>query len=276
MQMCRFTDEQWNNLKVILIDHRDRFTDDQWKTVFHLLSENRLNDEQFRIFVDMLDTSTQKLVLLHAGGGKGKTFVTCKIFEELALCNEICHCTCPTGVGALHLKQEQTFHCVFRTWTPSLSAGTAIDEIFKSLGGNQLNMVVVDEVSMLSKQFIVLLNTRLQSMYNSDQTFVGISILLIGDFIQLPVTTGRDPWSAMYGTVTGNDGNAHNLFQQFCVKELSVNMQPSDCKIHMQQVASFRTLPQVYPSEKRTADDNILYKPITKEIVDGVTHDPIG
>ncbi len=113
---------------MILVDHRDGFTDDQWKTVFHLLSENRLNDKQFRIFVDMLDTSTQKLILFHAGGGTGKTFVTSKIFEELALHNKICHCTCPTRVGALHLPQGQTFHSVFRTWTPSLSAGTAIDE----------------------------------------------------------------------------------------------------------------------------------------------------
>jgi hypothetical protein len=45
--------------------------------VDYLLSENRMNDEQFGLFVDMLDTSTQKLVLLHAGGGTGKTFVTC-------------------------------------------------------------------------------------------------------------------------------------------------------------------------------------------------------
>jgi hypothetical protein len=72
IQLCHSTDEQWNSLKVILIDHRDRFTDDQWKTVFHLLSENALNNEQLGIFVDMLDTSTQKLVLLHAGGGSGK------------------------------------------------------------------------------------------------------------------------------------------------------------------------------------------------------------
>jgi hypothetical protein len=55
--------------------------------VFHVLSENMLNDKQFGIFVDMLDTSTQKLVLLNAGGGTGKTFVTCKNFEELALRN---------------------------------------------------------------------------------------------------------------------------------------------------------------------------------------------
>ncbi len=84
----------------------------------------------------MLDTSTQKLVLLHAGGGTGKTFLTCKIFEELPRQNEFFCCTCPTGVGALHLPQGLTFHSVFKTWTPSLNAGTAIDEIFKSLGGN--------------------------------------------------------------------------------------------------------------------------------------------
>jgi hypothetical protein len=95
------------------------------KLFFHLLSENKLNNEQFGIFIDTLDTSTQKLVLLHAGGGTGKTFVTCKIFEELALRNEICNCTYPNGVGASHLPQGQTFHSVFRTWTPSLRAGTS-------------------------------------------------------------------------------------------------------------------------------------------------------
>ncbi len=160
MQLYHFTDEQWNNLKAILTDNRDGFTDDQWKMVNHLLSQNRLNDEQFGFFVDMLDTSTQKTVLLHASGGTGKTFVTCKIFEELARQNKICHCTCPTGVGALHLPQGQTFHSVFKTWTPRLGAGTATDEIFKSLGGNQLKMVMVDEV-LLSAQFLVILDTRL-------------------------------------------------------------------------------------------------------------------
>jgi hypothetical protein len=216
----------------------------------------------------------KKIVLLHAGGRTGKNFVTCKIFEELALCNEICNCTCPTRVGALHLLQGQIFHSVFRTWTPSLSAGTVIDEIFKSLAENQLKMVMVDEFSMLSAQFFVPLDTRLCSMYNSDQTFGGISILLIGDFIQLPVRTERDLWNVMYGTISGNNGTAHNLFQQFCAKELTVNIQSSECKIHMQRVAGFRALPQVYSSgQKWTAEDSKLYKPITKDIVDGVTHE---
>ncbi len=39
-------------------------------------------------------------------------------------------------------------------------------------------------------------------------------------------------------------------------------------------MAGFRTLPQVYPlGPKWTAEDNKLYKPITKDIVDGVTHE---
>ena len=63
-------------------------------------------------------------------------------------------------------------------------------------------------------------------MYNHNQSFGGISVLLIGDFIQLPVTTGRDLWSIMYGTVSGNDGTARELFQQFCVIKLTKTLDP--------------------------------------------------
>jgi hypothetical protein len=66
MQMCHLTDEQWNNCKAILYCHKDGFTD--CYKLSDLLSEIRLNNEQFSIFVDMLDTSRQKLEFLHAGG----------------------------------------------------------------------------------------------------------------------------------------------------------------------------------------------------------------
>jgi hypothetical protein len=50
------------------------------------------------------------------------------------------------------------------------------------------------------------------------------NLATLNGFIQLPVTTGCDLWSVMYGTVSGNYDNACNLFQQFCVKELTVNI----------------------------------------------------
>ncbi len=155
------------------------------------------------------------------------------------------------GFGASHLPQGQTFHRVFRTWMPSLNASTAIDDIFKSLGGNRVKIVVVDEVSVLNTKFLVLLDTWLWSMYNLYGLFGCISILLIGDFIQLLVTTGHNLWSVMYGTVKGDDGTAPNLFQQCHVHELVANLQAPDCVIHMQRVAAFHALPVVYPTEKK-------------------------
>jgi hypothetical protein len=108
-------------------------------------------------------------------------------------------------------KDKRTDGQIFAHYSGISSHSLRGVRIFKSLGGKQLKMVV-DEVSMLSAQLLVLLDTRLQLMYKPDQTFGGISVLLIGDFIQLPVTTGHDLWSILYGTVSGNDGTARELF----------------------------------------------------------------
>jgi hypothetical protein len=111
-------------------------------------------------------------------------------------------------------------------------------------------------------------------MYNPDGLFGGISILLIGDFIQLPVTAGRNLWCVMYGTVNGNNATEQNLFHQFHVHELTANMQAADCVLHMQRVAVFHALLLVYPTrQKWSAKDNANDKPITQDIVDGVTHE---
>ncbi len=55
------------------------------------------------------------------------------------------------------------------------------------------------------------------SRWAGPPTFRGISILIIGDFIQLPVSTGHDLWSVMYVNVSGKDGTARDLFQHFFV-----------------------------------------------------------
>jgi hypothetical protein len=78
----------------------------------------------------------------------------------------------------------------------------------------------------------------------------------------------------MYGTVYGNNATAKNLFQHFHVHELMANMQASDCVIHMQRVAAFCALPLVHPTKQKwSAKNNAHYKPITQDIVDGVTHE---
>jgi hypothetical protein len=78
----------------------------------------------------------------------------------------------------------------------------------------------------------------------------------------------------MYGTVNGNDATVQNLFQNFHFHELTANMRAANCVIHMQWVAAFHALPLVYSTrQKWSAKDNAHYKPITQDIVDGVTHE---
>ncbi len=98
--------------------------------------------------------------------------------------------------------------------------------------------------------------------------------MLLGDFIQLPVVTGCNLWSIMYGNVNGNDATAWNLFQQFHIHDLKTNMQAAECKTHTWCIQAFHALPPKYPSgNKWSAIDNENYKPITQDIIDGVTHE---
>ena len=98
--------------------------------------------------------------------------------------------------------------------------------------------------------------------------------MLIGDFVQLPVTSGRDLWSVMYGNVTGNDATSRNLFQLFRIHELTTNMRAADCITHTRRVAAFRKLTSTYPSgHKWSAEDNKHYQPITEDILKGITQE---
>jgi hypothetical protein len=98
--------------------------------------------------------------------------------------------------------------------------------------------------------------------------------MLLGDFIQLPVVTGCNLWSIMYGNVNEDDATARNLFQQFHIHELKTNMQAAEYKTHTPRVQAFRALPSKYPSGHTwSAIDNENYKPITQDICDGVTHE---
>ena len=53
-------------------------------------------------------------------------------------------------------------------------------------------LVVVDEMSMLSAEFLVLLDERMRRLYSARLIFGGMSILLSGDFLQMKRVFGTD------------------------------------------------------------------------------------
>lgn len=49
-----------------------------------------------------------------------------------------------------------------------------------------VKIIIVDEISMVGTKLIHYMNFRLQQIFKSDKFFGGVSILVLGDFKQLP------------------------------------------------------------------------------------------
>jgi hypothetical protein len=198
--------------------------------------ESILTEAQQLVVLNIFDhLDTQRLLFLHSGGGTGKSFVLQEIDRRLKLLKLTQSNTCPTGVGATHLPNGKTFHSVFKTHRPQLNASNAICEMKQALGGNKLKVVVIDEVSMIQCELLVLLDSRLKAMYQHDVMFGGVSILLLGDFMQMPPVKGHSLYSVMYRATKGDQTCAHALFAAGC--------------IHQQQLLQqFQALPDFRPT----------------------------
>ena len=90
-------------------------------------------------------------------------------------------CTCPTRSGAVLLTKGLTFHYAFKANT--LAPGEKTITEMKKYLTEDIIIIVVDEVSMLSIENLVLLDERLRTIYNSNLEFGGKSIILCGDFL---------------------------------------------------------------------------------------------
>ena len=232
----------------------------------------KLTAQQKDVLTAMLEcTRKQKLMLLHSGGGTGKSMIVKQLNYHLTSMGFHQANTCPTGVGASQLPNGRTFHSLFKTAVPNLNAGRQIDEIRQQLHGSSLKVVVVDEVSMLPSTFLCLLDSRLRSIYNPNDLFGGISILLLGDFVQLPVTAGRSLFQVMYGVVTTNDAKARALFSNFQVVELDQQMRAGNCAVQQGRLKQFRQLPNEYPEGSRWTTMHDRYQPMNADIVHAIT-----
>ena len=107
---------------------------------------------------------------------------------------------------------------MWKTYVKELNASELVKLVYDNVGGENLNSS--SSTSILPAHFLVLLDERLRTMYESMTMFRGKSIFLVGDFLQLPVTAGRDLYQVMYNSVGSNDVKACSLFGKFPVVEI--------------------------------------------------------
>ena len=141
-------------------------------------------------------------LLVHGGGGVGKTNLIKAISkwgekilrsEEQSIYQPRILLTSLTGTAAAHIDGV-TLHTAFSfgfgsSSTSNLISDEKLDALRKSL--QYLKIIIIDEISMVSADMFYCLNKRLCSIFQNLLPFGGISIILVGDLMQLKPVRGR-------------------------------------------------------------------------------------
>lgn len=154
---------------------------------------------------------TNKPVFLTGKAGTGKTTL---LKEIIATTHKNTAVVAPTGIAALNaggVTIHSLFQLPFAAFIPenkpvNLFSGTQKFESRFTLGRHfmmnrtkkaviqNLELLVVDEVSMLRADVLDAMDFMLQKVRKSDQPFGGCQVLFIGDLLQLPPIVKQEEW----------------------------------------------------------------------------------
>ena len=145
-------------------------------------------DKQSQIFNSYKNENN---ILITGPAGTGKTYCIKKIYDD-ATSNKIkISVTAMTGVASLLLDCNAT---TLHSWAGIGLGKGSHDEIIAKICKSKSKMynwknteiLVVDEISMLSNSLFELLDKIAKKIRNNSEPFGGIKIIFCGDFFQLP------------------------------------------------------------------------------------------
>ena len=141
-----------------------------------------------KIFNSYLDGQN---IFITGPGGTGKTYSIKKIYEHAKSLNKRISVTALTGVAALLLDcNATTLHSWSGIGTANKTDIYIINKICKSKfykhNWENTDILVIDEISMMSCKIFELLNKIGQMVRCNNKPFGGIQIIFSGDFFQLP------------------------------------------------------------------------------------------
>jgi hypothetical protein len=222
-------------------------------------------------------------LLIQGGPGSGKS--TCVINEikiglgELGLPIQILSFM---AIAAVQVG-GRTIHSIFKLQKGNLtkqsqkdmsdSVRTAIKCLLEP-SDIPLFMVLIDEVSTLSPVLFNHINWALQQVYQNNEPFGGIAVVLVGDFYQLPPSGEKQTLvdvlvkKYVFNAVDLNEHSvtAAELFRPFKKIELIENLRASEDPLHSLLVQKLRsTNLGEYPLEEHFFKNKVYEKYILKD-----------
>lgn len=146
----------------------------------------------------------RKNIFITGPGGTGKTFLIKKMYDWSNENNKNIQVCALTGCAAILLNcNAKTIH----SWSGIGTGKGDIDTIINGIINNKykinkwlhVNILIIDEVSMMSYKLLTILDKIAKIVKNNDIPFGGIQIVFSGDFYQLPpVGTKNEPQTSSF------------------------------------------------------------------------------
>ena len=155
-------------------------------------------------------------IILHGPGGTGKSYAIGKICESVDDIMNIVVVT-PTGISSVVLNMNaetssskvstdaKTINREFNI--PYLTKDSDLEKIAskshkKYKYKSKIDILIIDEISMVSKMMLELLDMLLRKLYNRNKCMGGVQIIMSGDFYQLSPVKARwcfesDVWAEL-------------------------------------------------------------------------------
>ena len=161
------------------------------------LSMNDLSPHQSEIASKIIDSvikNTHQLIFLQGRAGTGKTFTVKVICEMLRSMGCKISVTATTGIAATQFNGGMTVHSLFGIMPTKSNEANTFSSFLNPVGKNtikakflkSLDLIVIDEISMLTPRVTRDISYCLQQICDSSEDFGGKKILFVGDLLQLP------------------------------------------------------------------------------------------
>ena len=206
--------------------HSEKCSELQWRDMVLSLNstQSKVHQHIFQWAINMtlthvLTKPEQFHLFLTGGAGVGKSHLVKTIVQTVTRVfsrnsqeeNHVLVCA-PTGAAAYNIN-GYTIHSSLLLPIHSKPtddyislANEKLAEVKEAIG--QIKLLIIDEISMVGSDMLLTMHRRLTDIMGNDDPFGGISVLAVGDLLQLPAVAQKpvfdnpsDEMAALYGSL---------------------------------------------------------------------------
>eukprot|EP01083_Nonionella_stella_P040241 109334_1 len=210
--------------------------------------ESQFNEEQRKVYFDIKNSidngDTDIGYYIDGVAGAGKSFIANALLAYVRSTKHIALSVAGTGIASTLLMGGRTFHSRFKCRNDinhidcrheylDIGKGTGLAKLLK-----QTKLIIIDEITTLSKLAYECLNRTLQFIMDSDALMGGLLVVLMGDFKQcLPIVEGAFDNDAAVINSCVNHSCLWAKFKQYkLVKNMRLDKDDIDSQLYAQQI----------------------------------------